>query len=680
LIKLDWNITDAHHLEYTKISDEVRDNRAYYGFDYSTLQRTSVVNGGQNYVNWGPAPTVAAAQGAEVDIVKYTGNLTDALTLTALLGRTRTPHVQTPAGYNPALQQVISTSTDEIPAFAPYNHPQTITGNLLVGGAYDKNEGGRLDAEYKFNNRHSVRVGFDQNTITSKAGNATAGVYLWRYGKTDPTVPLNRFTAATNTVVGNAYAQQGYYVEQIYSATSSTPTVDQSAAYIEYQGQVTDRVRVQAGLRNEAFNNKNGDGKSYINLPTQLAPRLGATWDAVGDSSLKVFGNLGRYHVPLPTNVAIRGAGASLNAQTTYVYTGVNALGVPTGLTAISPFYSQNNELGQAKDPRTVAAENMKGNYQDEWALGLEKAISKDFQVGAKFTHRALKTAIDDHCDDRPFLAWAARNGVNTTNFAGYNCALFNPGIGNTFNIDMNGDGTLEHIVLSAKDLGFPQVERKYVAVDLFAEHPFDGKWWGKVTYTWSRNTGNMEGQLLSDIGQGDVATTQAFDYPEFSVNAQGRLPNDRKHQAKIFGFYQLTPEWGFGGNFLYSSGRPKNCIGNAPSTTGDFFTNGNITNYSAYNSAYFFCNGVAAPRGSLGELPPDIRLDLNVSYRPAFAKGFGLKLDIFNVFDRQAIQTIEERYNTPGGATTVWNRYNFVEQYGSPRSMKFTATYDHKF
>ena len=65
-----------------------------------------------------------------------------------------------------------------------------------------------------------------------------------------------------------------------------------------------------------------------------------------------------------------------------------------------------------------------------------------------KFTHRALKVGIDDHCDDRPFMAWAARNGVDTANFAGYNCALFNPGIANTFNIDMNGDGTLEKIAL----------------------------------------------------------------------------------------------------------------------------------------------------------------------------------------------------------------------------------------
>jgi hypothetical protein len=348
-------------------------------------------------------------------------------------------------------------------------------------------------------------------------------------------------------------------------------------------------------------------------------------------------------------------------------------------LTSLGAPFSSNNEYGQAKDPRSVAAQDMQGNYQDEYAMGFEKAVSKGLNIGGKLTYRSLRTAIDDHCDDRPFMAWAARNNVDTTNFGGYNCALFNPGIGNTFNIDMTGNGKLNNIVLSAADLGVAPVIRKYLAVDVFAEHPFDGKWWGKATYTWARNWGNTEGQLLSDIGQGDVSTTQAYDFPEFSVNADGLLPNNRTHQVKVFGYYQAAPEWGFGGNMLWASGRPKNCIGNAPSTTGDYFTNGNVTNYSQYGSAYFFCNGVASPRGSWGTLPADIRVDVNFSYKPAALKGFGLKLDIFNLFNSQVEESIEERmYNR--NVTTIRTLYNTVLSYTAPRSMKLTASFDYKF
>ncbi|MGB2882243.1 MAG: TonB-dependent receptor, partial [Rhodoferax sp.] len=86
LLKLDWNVTDANHLEYTRISDKVQDNRTYSGFNFGTLQRTNAPGGGADYLNWGPTP-VASQQGAEVDILKYTGYLTDDLTLTAVLGR-----------------------------------------------------------------------------------------------------------------------------------------------------------------------------------------------------------------------------------------------------------------------------------------------------------------------------------------------------------------------------------------------------------------------------------------------------------------------------------------------------------------------------------------------------------------------------------------------------------------
>jgi TonB-dependent Receptor Plug Domain len=684
LLKLDWNITDKHHLEYTKVADTVRDNRIYYGFNYATLQRNNTVGGGANYVNWGPTP-VAAAQGSEVDILKYTGYLTDDLTLTALVGKTRSVHDSANLGYNPSIPAIFVTGPDQIPGFT-YPRPQTVTGttDVLTPGASDTNKGARIDLEWRVNSQHTLRGGIDYNKIESVAGTAQGGGSRWTYLRTDtPGDPVSKESVPTNSV-GNIYGNDGYYAQHEFISTKSTPTVVQSAWYIEDKYQATDRLLITLGLRNEAFNNKNGDGESYINLQKQLAPRLGATWDVKGDSSLKLSASAGRYHVPLPTNVAVRGAGASLFTTQNYVYTGVDqTTGAPTGLTAISPVYSNNNEFGQSKDPKQVAAQNMKGNYQDEFALSVEAALSKDLNVGAKFTYRALKTAIDDHCDDRPFRAWAVKNGVDDSNW-GYNCALFNPGRANTFTIDIDGDGKLETINLSAAELGFPKVKRKYVALDFFAEYPFDGKFWGKVNYTWSRNTGNTEGQLLSDIGQADVATTQAFDFPEFSINSDGRLPNDRTHQLKAFGYFQATPEFGVGANFLYASGRPRNCIGNAPDPVAadpntPYVAGGPVTNYSGYGSAYFYCAGAASPRGSLGNLPPDVRLDFNINYRPAEFKGFQLKMDIFNAFNRQTIETIEERRH-PRGSSQIRAAYNSVQSYSAPRSVKLSASFDYKF
>jgi hypothetical protein len=693
LVKLDWAITDSHTLEYTHISDKYEDERDYYSFNYATLARGTTVQGGVKYVNWGPT-SVAAAQGADLDIVKYTGYLTDDLTLTALVGRGKTKHEQTPSGYNPALPQ-IALNNAQAPGLT-YLVPQGTTGNQLTPGAQDENKGYRLDLEWKLNSSHKLRAGVDANTIKSVAGTSTAGGGLWTYFRANPATSIPEGMAnSPASVAGNPLAQQGYYAEFSRFSAVSTPEVEQTAQYIEDQWQVTKDLQLVLGLRNEGFNNKNGDGQSYIKLSKQLAPRFAAIWDLNSDASTVLKGTVGRYHVPLPTNVAVRAAGSSYNARQAYTYTGVDQVtGAPTGLVSLAApgapnggFYSSNNEYGQAKDPREVAAQDMKGNYQDELTLGIEQAVAKGWIGKVKGTYRSLKTALDDHCDDRPFRAWADRNNVDASNW-GYNCALFNPGRGNRFTIDLNGDGRLENINLSAADLGVAKPKRIYAALDFELEHPFDGKWYGKLTYTLSRNYGNAEGQLLSDIGQGDVATTQSYDFPEFSTNATGLLPNDRRHQLKFIGAYQIAPEYAVGGRLVYASGRPKNCIGNAlidHTTTNDppYVEGGPVTNYAGYGSAYFFCNGQPSPRGSLGRLPAEFTTDLNFTYKPDFVPGLKLQADVFNVFNRQVAEVIEERRDTGAGLganATIRNTYQSVQSYSAPRTVRFTVAYDKKF
>jgi hypothetical protein len=670
LAKFDWNITDNHHLEFTRIGEKVEDDREYYAFDYATLQRGFVQNGGDSYVNWGPVAP-AAQLGTDVNILKYTGYLTDDLTLTALYGRTKTPHKQNPFNYNPSVFRVVSTPAARAPGLT-YNNLQP-TANILVPGALDETKGYRVDVEYKLTPKHLVRAGIDRLDIESLAGTSRAGGGQWTYFRSvPPTTPIDSGrggVAANGTPLGDL----GYYVLDQRIATKSTPSVEQAAQYVEDRWQATDNLLFVLGLRNEQFTNKNGDGEAYAKQRHQLAPRLGASWDVAGDSSFKVYGSLGRYHLPLPTNVAIRGAGSSLNTRQAYTYTGTDPVtGAPTGLTPLSGVYSLNGEFGQARDARTVAATDLKANYQDEFAIGFAKALNPQLNVGAKFTFRTLRSAIDDFCDGRPFDAWAARNGIDTTAdpFAdNFNCALFNPGQANSFLQDVNGDGVLEKVDLSAEDLGYPKVKRRYFALDFFFEKPFDGKWYARLDYTFSKNYGNTEGQLLSDIGQGDVATTQAFDFPEISEGSNGLLPNDRRHQFKAIAYYQATPEWGFGVNGLLASGRPKNCIGSYPDPNNAA---------SAYGSAFFYCDGVGTPRGSKGRLPWDFRIDANVIYKPEFAKGLQFKVDAFNLLNRQAAETIDELYNEDSGQLSA--TYGRVISYTAPRAFRLSVQYDYQF
>ena len=64
------------------------------------------------------------------------------------------------------------------------------------------------------------------------------------------------------------------------------------------------------GVRSEAFDNKDSDGDTYIEIDDMIAPRFGFSWDMSGDSRSKLFGNVGRYFLPVANVINIKQAGA----------------------------------------------------------------------------------------------------------------------------------------------------------------------------------------------------------------------------------------------------------------------------------------------------------------------------------------------------------------------------------
>ncbi len=663
--KFDWNITDNHRLEATLIGDKPSRDETLSGYNYTTRQHDNIARLNAHYENI-PGRT---ATGAEVQILKYTGSLTEDLTVTTLFGTSKAKNINTYTGYdiNQKLYQVVSSPGTQAPGIS-YNNPQPLTGNILPPSAQDKIRAFRFDVEYKLG-QHFLRAGLDDNKLTSiDAGEFAAGGGIYSYRKTGtPLTPISlggvKVAVGAGAPAGSPAAAGFYGRERIFTDVTNAYS-DQSAQYIEDRFQVTKNLLITAGLRNEQFTNKNGDKETFLEQKNQIAPRFGAAWDVNGDASTKIFGSAGRYHLQIPTHIAVRGASRSTLTDQFFTYTGVDANGAPIGRVDISPVFSGNNEYGQAKDIKSVSALDMKPTTQDEISLGFEKAFSPTLNFGTKGTYRTLKTTIDDLCDPRPFAAYAVRNNIDTKNWGGFGCSTFNPGRANTFLIDYAGTGTnYTRVHLTKEELGMPAVERVYKALDFFAEHPLKNGWYGKINYTWSQSKGNTEGQTLSDVAQTDVAATQTWDHPELMEYANGLLPNDRKHQIKAYGYVELTPQVTLGGNLLLASGRPINCIGDHPT----------IDPAVDYGAAYHYCDGVPSPRGSRGTLPNDKRLDMNIVFKPESVKGLSFKMDVFNVTDEQTVQTINEVFTTGG-------TYGQVISYTAPRSFKFSAQFQHKF
>jgi hypothetical protein len=672
LSKFDWNITDNHRLEATFIGDLPEVNSNFRSYNYTTKVIGSTVNSSQHEELNG----TFAPNGGESKIFRYVGNLTEDLTLTALWGQSRAQHIYEPTGYNPNMFSVSAPAEVRVPGLN-YNNPQNFSGLLNKSGAMDKTDSYRLDLEYKLGS-HTLRAGADRNEISATdAGTALGGGGQWVYGKTGTPTGTTQLSGGSLPAIASygGLAAQGYYVQKNLSSTVSNAYADQSAWYIEDRWQVTKDVLVTGGLRGESFSNANQDKVKFVEQKNQISPRLAAVWDVNGDATLKLLASAGRYTIQMPSVIALRVANGSRNTFENYIYTGTDANGLPTGLTQVTGPQSANNEFGQAKDPKTLASTNLKPAYQDELTLGFEKSWSPDLNFGAKVTYRTLKSTIDDWGDARPFENYAAAHNINLDNWAGFGGALINPGVDQDFLVDYLGNGTYTKVHVTAAEMFSEKPKRTYAALDVFFEHPMRNGWYGRVNYTLSRNTGNTEGQTLSDTGtaQADVSITQTWDYREIMNYANGLLPNDRKHQIKAFGYFQVTPEWSLGGNLLVASGRPRSCLGTSPVQGNPY----------AYNSGEHYCFGTTAnlnvpsPRGSLGRLPWDKQLDLNVVYRPSFLKDLSLKADVFNVFNTQTTMKVIEQYNNRNVRSGT---YESVASMTAPRYVRVSAEYNHKF
>ncbi|MGN6090907.1 MAG: TonB-dependent receptor [Luteibacter jiangsuensis] len=664
MAKIDWNITDNHLLELTGLGDKTNTERSVYKYNYATHSRGGYI-GTDNLKNFDAGP--GSAPGGDVYIAKYTGYITDDLTINALYGHSKTVHERNLAyASNPNCPWI----TDNRSVSTPIVGCGLVNGTVLGDGAKDKTHGYRLDVEYRIGD-HDLRVGVDNQTLESYAGNVYEGGYRWVYQDAG-TVP-NR-----PDIVPPPGAD--YFVEKRLFQTGAGVKTEQEAQYIEDHWQVTDRWMVYLGLRNEQFKNINGDGATYVKQRHQLAPRLGATWDVFGDSTFKVYANAGRYHLAIPSNVAIRGASASTYYSEYYSYTGVGPNGEPTGIAQLGSRRYLNGEDGTPLDPKTVAAKDIKAYYQDEYILGFDKAINENWSFGAKATYRKLKSSIDDFCDSRPFEAYAARNGIDITNASLPGCYLFNPGKSNTFLVDVGG-GQYVPFKLTKDDftspppgnVPFPDLKRSYYSLDLYLEHHFADSWYGRVDYTFSRSYGNSEGQLKSDIGQLDPSVTQDWDAPEIMQYTNGPLPNDRTHQLKAYGYWQASPEWLIGANVAVATGRPKNCIGVDPVDAID------------YGASYFECGLQPSPRGSKGRLPYTWNLDLNAEYRPMWAgekQPLAFTATVFNLAGKQ--RTVAQvdvgetgAINSATGQPVKSINYERPIAFQNPRYFRFGVRYD---
>jgi outer membrane receptor for ferrienterochelin and colicin len=592
--KLDWQIADNHSLEYTYFRDDTSTDVDNYNYDAYTGQR-------------GTRKSIGTRdEGGQTQILRYSGSLMDNLTLSALAGRNErqqsSKNVDAVTG-NPCTLVVDARAG---------NNPLSCwdsSGTGQVSDTEDTRDAYRLDITWILGD-HALKFGYDYEKDSSKTDVEYEGGVGYRYVNSTPGSTLNGGivpAGATSLVRQRFYSVTGDFEQKL------------SAFYIEDSWQMTDRLLVSLGLRNETLENFNKDGEEFLDFGEQLTPRLGFSFDLLGDGRTKLYGNAGRYTMPIATNTNIRFAGGEFFTEQYYTFSGMNADGTPILGTPVGSLRTLSN--GVVPVPAETVDSDIDPMYQDEYILGIQSQITDSTTVGLKLTHRDLVRAVEDS-------AFVDAND----NFLYF---LFNPGQDVHLALP---DGTTTTV--TAEELGYPEAERKYYAAEFSIDQSMGETLRIGGSYTWSHTYGNFEGVFQSDVQQDDAGITINFDTPGMALYSHGDLPNDRRHQIKFYGTWSPTPEWTMNFNAYALSGRPKNMRGNCPADIDP----------DAYDGDCFFVGGEPAPRASAGRLPWLYNLNLGVRYTPAFYDKLSMGLDIFNVFNFHKETRIQEVAEFPDG------------------------------
>ncbi|PZP64162.1 MAG: Oar protein [Pseudoxanthomonas spadix] len=697
--KLDWYITDNHLLEYTSAGDKSETGGRIYKYDYVNRATAGYLT---NEATQDTGPTLNTA--------KYTGYFGDNFTLTALYGKMRTPDRVKPFNYDPANGPLINADAQN-PAYngGVSNAGKQTYRNAITASdrAYEKNNL-RLNLEWRVGD-HTLSAGIDnQKSEGIDIGSTLGGPgYSWTYGQTNDPYGLQSgglisqsanadggVGAPSPGVVDPTYGSQGYYVIKTVNTSLYSYEAKQKAWYVEDKWQVTDKLLLSLGLRNDEFTNYTPFGQAYINLKNAWAPRLGFSWDVNGDSSLKIFGNVGRYYLGLPLS-PVGLFTPAVSTDTYYTYSGINADGTPILSRQLGAAVSANSRFGNIADVRTAVAKDIKGENQDELILGFTKQFENGWVAGVRGTYRRLNDSIDDQNYDvsnTALIEAAAAQGVTIDWSKVSGAALINPGKTNTWGV-IGTDGQFHEISVSREAAGFPELKRDYSGLEFNLERPFDGKWYLKANYVWSHSYGTTEGQLRSDLfrsggalgsyqGQAAVSTTQSWDDASLMEHTNGDQSNDHRHQIKVYGYYQLTDEWGVSGNLSMISGAPKTCLGNYAGTTYEGTDPAGYGSSAVTGGPYHYCYDPAtgtsspSPPGSHGRLPWINQFDLGLTWKPVFADGkLAVSLNVFNLLNAQKAITVYPFSQLPDGSVNPLYGQNVV--YQTPRYARLTASYD---
>ncbi|MDT8068344.1 MAG: carboxypeptidase regulatory-like domain-containing protein [Terriglobia bacterium] len=445
---------------------------------------------------------------------------------------------------------------------------------------------------------------------------------------------------------GNTYDPCGYVEVRSPFGELAKLHTDHNAFFFQDSWTILNRLTVNPGIRFESE-----EIPSFSSIPQyqhaavkwgygdKIAPRLGASFDLLGNGKAKIYGSWGMFYDQMKLTMA-EGSFGGFKWHSQYYLLNTDAannwfrMGQAHAADGFSPNCTGSLTGGSTTcDPYPVPTATGLGTplqfVEDrDWrlpsfdtldpaikpmrmqnaTLGTEWQLPQNWIFSFQFVHKQLDRTIED---------------VGVLTSVGELYYITNPGFGYSVS------------KLQAIDLPpTPKAKRNYNAGEFRIRRPFAERWMTDFSYTYSRLYGNYGGLASSDedtstsIGGGrtDPNVERYFDewYLSYQANngklAYGPLNTDRPHQFKFNGTYQLPknlPQ--ISAFFTLQSGAP-------------------ITTIATVENSEMIMNG----RGDLGRLPWFSQTDLSLRqvFKPfkSESKSIEFNVNVLNLFNQKTV------------------------------------------
>ncbi|HUS18911.1 MAG TPA: TonB-dependent receptor [Terriglobales bacterium] len=454
----------------------------------------------------------------------------------------------------------VPVATQKTAPFA--NMPSNLT---TLFDAY-KRKSFNTDVSYFVGNfwgSHTFKGGYfhqsQSNDVFSNFNTANTNIF-WdqEYQAVTSTTACNAVIAQNQATYGKPLCRgnYGYFVVGTSVTNKGIDTQTANAIYFQDSWSVGKTgLTLNLGVRFDEENQPPYDPNRFptvnFGFAQKFAPRIGGAYDLLHNGKVKLYASYGKFFDIMKMGLARGSFGSdywhdcvyamdttdpALITPTNATGGGCPASGPAPGVT-VGRFIENVDFRATKADPRDPAIEpsTLKPMEQHEFVTGVDWAISPNWSLETRYSHKRLDQTIEDMAitDD---LGFYIGNPGSTIADVLHRKVVIDSAVG------LVGPFCAECPPTVA-------ASRRYDGVEFrLAKRP-TGRWFGAMSYTYSKLRGNYPGLTNTDPtdgggGRHSPNNSRLYDLPTMTYLPNGKiddgpLATDRPHTASVQGYYR---------------------------------------------------------------------------------------------------------------------------------------------